>query len=209
VASSGGQNGVCVLAIRDDRRVFVQLEPTGRVVDGTDAVANVASAAELGVGGSDEELAVGEITQVPLDEVVAAVLNEARDLQLVHGVDHRRRRAVSGERIGRVGDFRDSGAGAAESGRNERREQTFGAQRLDGLDRKAGISIHFHRPSGRDLRSDSLGRSPQIPVWVPIEAGHAERPAIGRTSDSSAALTTRTSIDESPDSAVWRPLAHP
>ena len=87
------------------------------------------------------------------------VADHRRDLDLVHGVDHRGRRAVPTECLHRERDVGERGARATEIGRDQHREHALGAQRGDRLVREPRVAVDLvggrRDDFGADARRDA------------------------------------------------------
>ena len=77
------------------------------------------------------------------------VMDDARHLDLVHGVDHRRRAAVLAQHLADTGDLDDVEAQAAVALGHVRAEQARVAQGVKRLARKAGVAIDVRRVDAR------------------------------------------------------------
>jgi hypothetical protein len=71
-----------------------------------------------------------------------AVPDQARDLGLMHGEDHRGRGAGATERVAHLGDVEDRSAEAAELDRDLRAEQLALARRVDRSPGEASLLVH-------------------------------------------------------------------
>ena len=71
----------------------------------------------------------------------AAMRHEARGLDLVHRIDHRRRAASLAEDCAELGDLEQAEALAAEALRNHDAHQPLGLERVDGLLREAAFAV--------------------------------------------------------------------
>ncbi len=67
--------------------------------------------------------------------------DEARDLGLVHRIDHRRRCAGAAERVADVDNLGDAGAFAAEFARHRDAKQALGARGGNGLVGKPRVAV--------------------------------------------------------------------
>ncbi len=82
-------------AVGDDGRVLAELEIVAFDLDGADAVAQIAADPAFRRRGREQELLVGNaLHEAAMPFALDAMRDEARDLDVVHGVHHRARGAV-------------------------------------------------------------------------------------------------------------------
>ena len=79
------------------------------------------------------------------------MIDDAGDLDLVHGEDHRRRRARPAQPVAHLHDLGDLGSLAAEVAGHRHAEQAVLARRSDGLGREARAGVDLVGVTGRDL----------------------------------------------------------
>ena len=106
------------------------------------ALADVAAALTFGGRGGQQQLFVAQAAQQrSMPGAVAAVAQHARDLGLVHRIDHGGRGAGAAERVADIDHVGDASAFAAEIVRHHDAEQALGARRGDRFGREARVAI--------------------------------------------------------------------
>ncbi len=173
ITPGGGQHGVGLGAVGNDRRFLAQPEPAVAPLERTDARPHVATDSGFGRRRGQEPLVPRQLARILHQVVRSAVAHEAGQLHEVHGVDHGGRRAVAAEGGDGVRSFLERRPLASEIGRHEAR--TTGARRASACTaspREAGIAksdLVRHR-SGHgapDLcRPTGQGPRPHIEVHV-------------------------------------------
>ena len=142
------------------------------------AVTHIAAAIALGGRRCEQHLLIADAAHEQLmPRAAAAVPDNAGDLGLMHGENHRRGGAGAAERVANIGHVRDAGALAAELVRNGGSEQAFGARRRNRLRGKTRVAIDSRCVFRRD-RGDPFGASGETchtcRVWT--AAGSDETP---------------------------------
>ncbi len=96
--------------------------------------------------------------QIALPRHVGAMIDDARNLALVHRIDHRSRGATPAERFAQARHFVERQAVAAEFARDHRREQAFAAHRFACFVREARLAVDGVGMGGRDRGDAACGR---------------------------------------------------
>ena len=131
-------------------------------LDRRGAVAHVAAALPLGGRGREQHLFGAKPAQQKLMPGAAlAVPHHARDLGLVHRIDHGRGRTGAAEHVANIHHVGDAGALTAELARNRNAHEARGARGGDRLRRKPGIAVNRRGMFCGDRR-DLLGAGREI-----------------------------------------------
>ena len=144
IAAGDGDDAVGLGAVGNHGGVADQRNLGVVVLDRRGGGADVAAVVAFGGRGGQQHLLCRDAAHQRLVIVAAAaVTDQAGDLGLVHGEDHRGRRAGAAERVAHLGDVVDRGAEAAELDRDLRAEQLALAGRIDRGFREARLLVDF------------------------------------------------------------------
>ena len=155
-AAGDGHDAVGLGAVGDHGGGPFQGDRRAVGLDGGGGGADIAAALALGRRRGHQELLVGDATQQPvLPGLAASVPDQAGDLGLVHGEDHRRGGAGSAQPVGDLGERAHRGALPAECDRHGRAQQALRAQGGDGFLGEATVAVHGLGMGGGDRGGDA------------------------------------------------------
>ena len=141
MGASGDEDEVAILAVGDAGGILFQPEVGPVALDRTLRRPQIAAAA-LGRGRGDQQLLAGDPAHhVAVPVGLDPVLDQARQLDHMHGVNHRRGRAGLPEDGADFGDLDQRGALAPQIHRDHHAQKTLRLQGFDGFGRKPVFRI--------------------------------------------------------------------
>ncbi len=129
--------------------------------------------------GGHQQLPLGDpALQALLPRIAGAMAHEARDLDLMHRIDHRGGGAGAPEDVADVDHLRRARLLAAECGGNKNAEQLLCANRVERFARKAAVAVDFVGEFGGDLRGRQ-GAGPQASRFMLRPCADGEAADVG------------------------------
>ena len=145
------EDAVRMRAIRNGRRELLDAERAVDEIDCASARAHVAADRLFrGCRGEQQLLPGYACEQIVLPCHVGRMIDDARDLALVHRIDHRSRCTALRQRLAKTRHGVELEAIAAECTRDHRGQQAFVAHRVERFVREASFAIHRARMRSRN-----------------------------------------------------------
>ena len=160
--------------VGDDAGFLANREVVAVALDRADRGAEIAARAGLRGRRAEQQLVACDARhEVAVPVAAAPMRHKAGDLDLMHRIDHRGRRAMLAEQAADLRDVGERGVLAAEIARDHHAQQSAVAHRANGLVREARRRVDFLAILGRDRRR-------LTGVVHEIGLGHGVKPPRGR-----------------------------